>query len=393
MSAEWVTVVQEEGDEPIEIPTESDGTILLTSLTAQFPGVTGLKFRNPETNTLRGVRCSENQLFPPCQSQVDSDEPQSTWGGHTYICTRPKPPPRASFKDESALKRKSEHGSDGMSSKNQRVDDLEDVPMDSDEPTTCDLIVLGLSWKATEDDIREYFEAYGALHMIQLKTQDSGRSKGYAFIKFKDLEVQEKVLLTRHMISDRWCDVKVPESQELKNAKVNASCKIFVARLSETITPEDLKEHFEKFGPVTDVYIPKPFRSFAFVTFQEAKVAQSLFGKDHVVKGVSVHIGSAQPRMKQGGGGGGGHGGHDSHGAHGSHGGHRSHMPDVRDRLDYGRGDPRGGSIQYGGREFGGHEYGGRGGRDYQPSPWQQGGQGGYNRPPGSRSPLGRQYY
>ena len=57
--------------------------------------------------------------------------------------------------------------------------------------------------------------------------------------------------------------------------------------------------------------------------FQEAKVAQSLFGKDHVVKGVSVHIGSAQPRMKQGGGGGGGHGGHDSHGAHGSHGGHR----------------------------------------------------------------------
>ena len=41
-----------------------------------------------------------------------------------------------------------------------------------------------------------------------------------------------------------------------------------MARLSETITADDLKEHFEKFGPVTDVYIPKPFRSFAFVTFQ-----------------------------------------------------------------------------------------------------------------------------
>jgi len=374
MSAEWVTVVQEEGDEPIEIPTESDGTILLTSLTAQFPGVTGLKFRNPETNTLRGVRCSENQLYPPCQSQADPEDleaggqPQSTWGGHTYICTRPKPPPRTSFKDESALKRKSEHGSDGMSSKNQRVDEFDDIPMDSDEPTTCDLIVLGLSWKATEDDIREYFEAYGPLQMIQLKTQDSGRSKGYAFIRFKDMEVQEKVLLTRHMVQDRWCDVKVPESQELKNAKANASCKIFVARLSETISDHDLKEHFEKFGPVTDVYIPKPFRSFAFVTFQEAKIAQSLFGKDHVIKGVSVHIGSAQPRMKQGGGGGGGHG----------------RMDDVRDRIDYGGGGPRGG---------GGGQYGGRGGYDYQPSPWQQGGQGGYNRPPGSRSPLTRTYY
>ena len=67
----------------------------------------------------------------------------------------------------------------------------------------------------------------------------------------------------------------VPESQELKHAKASSSCKIFVARLSETITADDLKEHFEKFGPVTDVYIPKPFRSFAFVTFQvkEKKIA------------------------------------------------------------------------------------------------------------------------
>lgn len=155
-----------------------------------------------------------------------------------------------------------------MSSKNQRVDDFDEVPMDSDESGACDLIVLGLPWKATEDDIRDYFESYGPLTMVQLKTKDSGHSKGFAFIRFKDLDVQEKVLLTRHMIQERWCDVKVPESQELKNAKANASCKIFVARLSEAITTEDLKEHFEKFGPVTDVYIPKPFRSFAFVSFQ-----------------------------------------------------------------------------------------------------------------------------
>ena len=64
----------------------------------------------------------------------------------------------------------------------------------------------------------------------------------------------------------------VPESQELKHAKASSSCKIFVARLSETITADDLKEHFEKFGPVTDVYIPKPFRSFAFVTFRVRKI-------------------------------------------------------------------------------------------------------------------------
>jgi len=302
--SEWVAVVQEEGDEPIEIPTESDGTILLSSLTAQFPGVIGLKFRNPETSTLRGVRCADNALYPPSAEEG--------WGTCTYICNRPKAIHSGQgasnrtanqIKDESALKRKSEQDPDGMSSKNQRVDDFEDfedsdMAMDADESGACDLIVLGLPWKATEDDIREYFETFGPLTMIQLKTKDSGQSKGFAFIRFKDLEVQEKVLLTRHMIQQRWCDVKIPESQELKNAMRNASCKIFVARLSETISADDLREHFDKFGPVTDVYIPKPFRSFAFVTFQESKVAQSLFGKDHLIKGVSVHIGSAQPRTK-----------------------------------------------------------------------------------------------
>lgn len=77
---EWVAVVLEEGDEPIEIPTETDGTILITSLTAQFPGVTGLKFRNMSTGGLRGIRCSENVLYPPTDDG---------WGNTTYICTRP----------------------------------------------------------------------------------------------------------------------------------------------------------------------------------------------------------------------------------------------------------------------------------------------------------------
>jgi len=236
---------------------------------------------------------------------------------------------------EKAQKRKFQHESDEMFSKNQRVDDFDGE--DSDESDTCDLIVLGLSFKATANDIREYFETYGPLDLVELKTKDSGQvrqSKGFAFIKFKDLEAQEKVLLTRHMILDRWCDVKVTEKNEKKKAKVAASSKIFVARLSAAITTEDLKEHFEKFGPVTDVFIPKPFRSFGFVTFQESKTAQSLFGKDHLIKGVRVQIGSAQPRMKQ----------NQDHGGHG--GGHT-----------------------------GGH-YGGRGNYGYAPDPWQSGSQG-----------------
>ena len=74
------------------------------------------------------------------------------------------------------MKRKSEYDTDGMSSKNQRVDG--DDEMASGDENTCDLIVLGLPWKATDADVKEYFEKFGEIMMVQLKTKDSGVSKG-----------------------------------------------------------------------------------------------------------------------------------------------------------------------------------------------------------------------
>jgi len=317
--SEWIAVVSEEGEEPIEIPTESDGTMLLSTLSAQFPKVTGLKFRNPESNLLRGVRCHDNTLFPPIPPNPEAGEAggAGSWGGHTYICTMPPSAMKMVSKkvsevslnassSEAALKRKSENDPGMARTKNQRVDendDSDDLMDDDDGDTasaagsgTSDLIVLGLPWVASEADIREYFETFGPLAMVLLKTGQQGKSKGFAFIRFKEMEPQAKVLLTRHMIKDRWCDVKVPESQELKVNKEAASCKIFVTNITQSMTNEDLREHFETFGTVTDVYIPKPHRKFAFISFSESRVAQSLFGKDHVIKGISCHIGQAKPK-------------------------------------------------------------------------------------------------
>lgn len=62
------------------------------------------------------------------------------------------------------------------------------------------------------------------------------------------------------------------------------------------MTVDDLRCYFSQFGEVTDVYIPKPFRSFAFVTFDSPDTAQNLIGEDHVIKGVSVHVSEASPR-------------------------------------------------------------------------------------------------
>lgn len=263
----FIKVAEEEGDEPIELPTEDgDTTLLLTTLSAQFPGACGLKYRNPETRAWRGVRLSDGRLFPPSDSG---------WGTHVYVSVLPK-----------ADKRKSDDHSENSSvAKNKRVD----------KNKCSDLIVLGLPWKTTEQELREYFEPFGEVLMAQVKKDiKTGQSKGFGFIRFASYDAQMRVLAQRHMIDGRWCDVKIPNSKEGNNPQV--PCKVFVGRCTEDMNADDLRDYFSKFGEVTDVFIPKPFRAFAFVTFLDPDVAQSLCGEDHIVKGVSVHISNAAPK-------------------------------------------------------------------------------------------------
>lgn len=79
-------------------------------------------------------------------------------------------------------------------------------------------------------------------------------------------------------------------------AQQSVSRKVFVARCTEDITAEDLRNYFNRFGEVIDVFIPKPFRSFAFVTFSDPDVARGLCGEDHIIKGTSVHVTTAAPK-------------------------------------------------------------------------------------------------
>ena len=108
-----------------------------------------------------------------------------------------------------ADKRKSDDHQDTSVAKNKKVD----------KNKCSDLIVLGLPWKTTEPELREYFEAIGEVLMAQVKKDaKTGQSKGFGFIRFANYETQMRVLSQRHMIDGRWCDVKIPNSKVKKNA-------------------------------------------------------------------------------------------------------------------------------------------------------------------------------
>ena len=169
--------------------------MLLSTLSAQFPRSCGLKFRAPESRSWRGVRLAEGKLFQP---------PDTGWASIVFVCVTP----RAQDQDSLDKRRPEDGGEVGATGKNKRL-----------EKSKCsDLIVLGLPWKTTEQELRTYFEPFGEVlmaqveHILGLKTGHyivyfqvkkdikTGQSKGFGFIRFSNYESQMRVLAQRHMI-------------------------------------------------------------------------------------------------------------------------------------------------------------------------------------------------
>lgn len=77
----YIQVAESEDEEAIELPCEPDGSILLSTVSSQFPGASGLKFHNPETKTLRGLRLVDGKLMAP----------EKGWASYnTYYCVFPR---------------------------------------------------------------------------------------------------------------------------------------------------------------------------------------------------------------------------------------------------------------------------------------------------------------
>jgi len=78
--------------------------------------------------------------------------------------------------------------------------------------------------------------------------------------------------------------------QALKRPVAPVSTRIHVRGI-ESLTKEDIWKYFETFGPVVEV--TSGFKNFCFVEFDQLRVAQSLIGKELMIKGQRVGISQA----------------------------------------------------------------------------------------------------
>ncbi|XP_058089541.1 uncharacterized protein LOC131236418 isoform X2 [Magnolia sinica] len=221
------------------------------------------------------------------------------------------------------------------------------------------IFVARIPHSVTEETFRSYFETYGEITDLYMpKDQGSKGHRGIGFITFESADSVDTLMTDTHELggSTLVVDRATPKDDDFRhlsranqggggggsgggsgggygayNAYITAATryaaigaptlydhpssgygrgvsepsrgmgkKIFVGRLPQEATAEDLRQYFGRFGRILDVYVPKDpkrtgHRGFGFVTFAEDGVADRVSRRSHEICGQQVAIDSATP--------------------------------------------------------------------------------------------------
>jgi len=260
MDEDFVKICYREGSEFMEFPIEQDGTLLLSTVQAQFPDAIGLKYRG-SSGAWRAIREAENVLHPP----------KIGWGLIVYCLT---------VSDTNKRRYDDTFRSDVKEHKGHQIN-----------PLLQDMAVMGLPYKTTDQQLKDYFETnFGELAYSEVKhDQSTGKSRGFGFIRFKDEAAAKDAVNAEHYIDGRKVDVRMKKHKPMK---------MFIGRLPHGTTTGELENYFSKYGELTDTYIPTPFRNFAFITFASSEAAKTCMKDRHILGGSCINVMERNPRDK-----------------------------------------------------------------------------------------------
>ncbi|KAF6984411.1 hypothetical protein CFC21_002435 [Triticum aestivum] len=168
------------------------------------------------------------------------------------------------------------------------------------------LVVLGIPWDVDTEGLKEYMSKFGPLDdCIVMKDRSSGRSRGFGYVTFSSVEDAKNVVNSEHILGDRTLEVKIATPKEEMRAPGNKKAtRIFVARIPQSVDESMFRRHFQTFGEITDLYMPKELgskehRGIGFVTFRSAECVDNVMQENHEIDGSTVVVDRATPKDEE----------------------------------------------------------------------------------------------
>ncbi|KAK9053241.1 hypothetical protein SSX86_029873 [Deinandra increscens subsp. villosa] len=164
------------------------------------------------------------------------------------------------------------------------------------------LVVLGIPWEIDTDGLKDYMRKFGELEdCIVMKERSSGRSRGFGYVTFAEVDDAKAALSAEHVLGNRALEVKIATPKEEMRSSSKKITRIFVARIPLSVTEAEFRSHFEKFGEILDLYMPKDpstkgHRGIGFITFANSDSVDDLMSETHELGGSDVVVDRATPK-------------------------------------------------------------------------------------------------
>eukprot|EP00906_Rhabdomonas_costata_P038157 RCo053872 len=162
------------------------------------------------------------------------------------------------------------------------------------------LIIKNLASTIDTSALHDTFSQFGNILSCKVETDSKGASRGYGFVHF---ESEEDAKMATAKVSGMLLEgqqVKVesfiPRAERIAHNRAEFT-NVEVKGLKPGVTEEELKAHFEQFGPIKAVKVLSGKASFplAFVDFESHEAAEKAIAESHG-KPITSLCGTAEER-------------------------------------------------------------------------------------------------
>ncbi|XP_022716707.1 heterogeneous nuclear ribonucleoprotein 1-like isoform X2 [Durio zibethinus] len=150
----------------------------------------------------------------------------------------------------------------------------------------------------------KHFGKYGEIiDSVIMKDRYTGQPRGFGFITYADPSVVEKVIEEDHVINGKQVEIKRTIPKGSSQSKDFKTKKIFFGGIPSSITEDELRSFFSKYGTVMEHQIIRDHatnrsRGFGFIIFDSEEVVDDVLSKGNMIDmaGNQVEIKKAEPK-------------------------------------------------------------------------------------------------